>query len=137
MFRKLKVFSSTLNFRKGRNQMNLVMFILLSNFAYIFANNRCFTSLLIQIEQNVNMHLQEVHVFTLSSAGIMLWRFNRYWNYMLSTRAMHISFQKSIQKLCHLWNGLFLAAVNSFYAHVRCSRDFGCIFAFCYTVSEF
>ena len=68
---KTKVFSSTLNFRKGRNQMNLVMFILLSNFVYIFANNRCFTSLLIQIEQNVNMHLQEVHVFTLSSAGIM------------------------------------------------------------------
>ena len=50
------------------------------HFACIFAYDRCFAPQLIQIEQDVKMCLEEAHVITLSSAGIMLWRFNRHWN---------------------------------------------------------
>ena len=42
------------------------------NFACIFAHDRCFAPQLIQIEPNVKMCLEEVHVITLCSAGIML-----------------------------------------------------------------
>ena len=48
------------------------------NFACIFAYDRCFAPQLIQIEQVAEMCLEEVHVITLSSAGIMLRRFNRH-----------------------------------------------------------
>ena len=41
-------------------------------FACIFAGDRCFAPQLIQIEQDVKMCHEEMHVITLSSAGIML-----------------------------------------------------------------
>ena len=52
------------------NEFSNVFFHL--NFASIFAHDCCFAPQLIQIEQDLKMCLEEVHVITLSSAGIML-----------------------------------------------------------------
>ena len=41
------------------------------NFACIFAHDRCFAPQLIPVEQDVKMCLEEVHVITLCSAGVM------------------------------------------------------------------
>ena len=64
--------------RTQSNEFSAVYFQF--NFECIFAHDRCFAPQLIQIELDVKMCLEEVHIITLCSAGIMLGRFNRYWN---------------------------------------------------------
>ena len=56
--------------RTPSNEFNNVGFHF--NFTSISAPDRCFAPQLIQIEQDVKMCLEEVHVITLISAGIML-----------------------------------------------------------------
>ena len=56
--------------RTQSNEISNIYFHI--NFACIFAHDRCFAPQLIQIEPDVKMCLEEVHVITLYSASLML-----------------------------------------------------------------